>query len=130
MKRAFLSVFTALFIATAVSGQPIPKLAEAGLQPRIDVLRQLPATHGFELGMLSALRAIEKTLQTRNEYGLGDRLMALPMLRVELGARNPAAKTFTPDTLSDMMRTLLQDMDVARGHLRRVAEGGGLSPLC
>ena len=129
MRNAILSAVLAVFGASSVAAQTGPDLAQVGLQSRIDALAQNPERHGFELGMLSALRGIEKTFQTRYEYGLGDRLMALPMLRVQLGPRNPAPKTFAPDTLSQMMRVVLQDMETAREHLDQASQNGAIEPF-
>jgi len=60
-------------------------LAEIGLERRIAVLQTQPNPNAFEIGMLQSLRAVEKTLQTRYDYGLGDRLVDLPILRLQFG---------------------------------------------
>lgn len=128
MKRFLISSVLTICMIGAAAAQEAA-LAEVGLQKRIDALSQDAAAHGFELGMLSALRGVERSLQTRFEYGLGDQLMALPMLRMELGARNPRAREFTPETLSQMMRDVLADMQTARGYLQSATRVAEITPF-
>ena len=88
MRNVILSAVLAVFGASNVAAQTGPDLAQMGLQPRIDALAQNPKRHGFELGMLSALRGIEKTFQTRYEYCL---LYTSPSPRDRQKSRMPSS---------------------------------------
>lgn len=86
-------------------------LAKRGIESRMIELSADPDRHAFELGMLSALRAVEKTLQTRHQYGLGDRITGLPLLRLNArGMRNIAPEPAAPDTVSRLVDGFVQDM--------------------
>lgn len=116
-------------LATGAAAQNAPTLAQDGLQPRIDHLSQTDAANGFELGLLQTLRAVEKTLQTRYDFGLWQDNAMLPVLR--LGAalsRNPAPQPSGPETLSEIMAQFITDMSTARATLDR-AEKAGIAPF-
>ncbi|WP_317056265.1 hypothetical protein [Roseovarius rhodophyticola] len=116
MKRFFLlgAAAFSLLSATALPLQA-QSLAEDGLAPTIERLSADPNANTFELGMLQTLRAVEKTLQTRYEYGIGQSVPMLPVLRIQ-GALtpNPNPKPSDTGTLSDIMRQFVEDMEVAR----------------
>ena len=125
MMRSVLAVVLALGLGSGAGAQDTaPALADAGLQARIDGLSA--QTDGFERGLLMSLRAVEKTLQTRYTYGMGDRMNGLPLLRLDVGARNPDARPATPDTLARMMQAVLDDLQVARAQL---AMPGAVEPF-
>ena len=97
------------------------QLADIGLERRIAVLQSSAQENAFEIGMLQSLRAVEKTLQTRFDYGLGDSLAELPMLRLEVpGPANPQPLTAQPDTLSNIVRGFVADMRQAQDGLNSV----------
>ncbi|UYV36215.1 hypothetical protein N4R57_14445 [Rhodobacteraceae bacterium D3-12] len=105
------------------------ELALRGLEGQIAALKAAPDTNLFELGALEALRAVEKSLQARYEYGLGESILNIPLLRLSAGsARNPFAKPAGPDTLSTIMKTFLDDMDAVRATLER-AKADGVKPF-
>ncbi len=100
-----------------------------GLQKSIMRLARDPKAHGFELGMLQTLRAVEKALQTQYEYGLGNQMRMLPVFRLGAGGmRNPLPKQATPDTLSKAVDSFLADMTTARATLD-AAESTGVQPF-
>lgn len=101
------------------------ELALRGLEGQIAALKAAGDTNLFELGAFETLRAVEKTLQARYEYGLGDSAMNLPLFRLSTGgAPNPFAKPATPDRLATIIKTFLDDMDAARATLASAQEGG------
>lgn len=115
--------------APAQTTPPTQDLARDGLETTITLLSDDPAASLFELGMLQSLRAVEKTLQIRYEYGLGQRLSDLPVLRLELpGGANPAPKPSGPETLSMIIDGFVSDMAEARATLER-AEVPGIAPF-
>ncbi len=129
MKKVLTGVAMAVALAGAGQAQDAA-LADVGLQARMDALSSdTAAVHGFELGLLGALRSIERTLQTRYEYGMGDGLRTMPVLRLELGPRNPNPKAPTAQTLSDIMRNVLGDLETARGYLNQAAETDAITPF-
>lgn len=104
-------------------------LASNGFQKTIAQLATDPAANGFEIGMLQTLHAVEKTLQSRYEYGLGDRVSGLPLLRLGAkGMRNPTPKVSTPGTLSMIMSRFVDDMAQARTTLA-TAETTEITPF-
>ncbi|MCW3782753.1 hypothetical protein [Defluviimonas salinarum] len=97
---------------------PAQSQTPPGLQARIDALAGEAETHGFELGMLQTLRAVEKALQTRYEYGVGQNLRMVPVFRIgPVVDINPRPKLAAPDTLSRIVETFLADLDRARATL-------------
>ncbi|WP_456386645.1 hypothetical protein [Profundibacter sp.] len=128
LSLSFALVFWAT-IAPAQTSTPDAFLATNGLAKTIIQLATDPAVNGFEIGMLQTLRAVEKTLQARYEYGLGDRVSGLPLLRLDAkGMRNPAPKASTPGTLSMIMDGFVDDMAQARTTLT-MAETAGIAPF-
>ncbi len=124
--RVFL-ILTIIFSANTVQAQD--NLAQGGLQASIERLASDPDVHGFELGMLRTLRAVEKTLQARYEYGLGQRLANLPLLRLDTGGIvNPSPTPSTPATLSQIMDGFVADMAEARAVLEH-GEAAGIKPF-
>lgn len=104
-------------------------LSKVGLEKTISQLSSDPVANGFQIGMLQTLRAVEKTLQIRYKYGIGDRITNLPLLRLEFeGLKNPAPEKSTPDTLSKLVDGFVADMDQARTTLAN-AEGAGIVPF-
>jgi hypothetical protein len=130
----FMLSFVFAFWASTTLSQTIASsgesdLARDGLATTIARLSADPATQGFEIGMLQALRAIEKTLQARYEYGLGQSLIGIPILR--LGSRefiNPVPKPATPGTLSAIIDEFVADMAQARATLEE-ADALGVEPF-
>lgn len=101
------------------------RLADIGLERRIAALQSDGENHAFEIGMLQSLRAVEKTLQTRYEYGLGDRLVDLPVLRLQFGGMShPQPKIAAPDTLSKIVSTFVTDLRQAQTSLTSDAANG------
>ena len=130
MLRYILPCLVALTVNSGGMAQQVnAPLAEVGLQSRIDALSEQSDIHGFERGMLMTLRAIEKTLQTRYEFGLGSPMRDLPILRLELGPRNPQPTQAQPDTLTKIFETALADLENARAVLKDAAEGGRVMPF-
>ncbi|MCF6231959.1 MAG: hypothetical protein L3J36_02465 [Rhodobacteraceae bacterium] len=124
--RGFL-ILTFAFWAGSVQAQV--NLAQNGLQATIKQLASDPDAHGFELGMLRTLRAVEKTLQARYEYGLGQSLANLPLLRLDTGGVvNPSPTPTTPATLSRIMDGFVSDIGTARAALEH-AEVAGIQPF-
>lgn len=116
--------------ATAALSETSPSpLAKNGLEKTIAKMVNDPAANGFETGMLMTLRAVEKTLQARYEYGIGDRLTGFPFSR--RGARfiqNPNAKPQTPETISKITAYFVDDIAQARSTLEK-AEVAGIKPF-
>ncbi|NNK16030.1 MAG: hypothetical protein HKP51_03895, partial [Sulfitobacter sp.] len=130
MMRFISGCLIALTVNFGASAQQVrAPLAEVGLQARIAALSSQSDAHGFELGMLMTLRGIEKTLQTRYEFGLGGAMRELPILRLELGPRNPQPKQAQPDTLTKMIQTALADLHNARAVLKDAADAGRVIPF-
>ena len=93
-------------------------LAASGLQPRIEALSQDSANNSFELGALKTLRAVEKSLQTRYKYGLGDRIARIPLLRLTAGGMpNLKPLPSSPTTLSEIVTEFEADMRDAQSSL-------------
>ncbi len=132
--RPFFKTISASLLLFSVSGpagaqNPTPTLAQDGLVPMISHLSENAPAHHFELGMLQTLRAIEKTLQARYDYGLVLDDLNLPILRLGHGAiRNPAPKAAQPDTLSRILDGFVADMRMARAALG-AAETAGIVPF-
>ncbi|MEX0300891.1 MAG: hypothetical protein AB3N24_00575 [Leisingera sp.] len=102
----------------AVQAQPAATLARDGLEKRLAAISDQGPGHGFETGMLQTLRAVEKTLQARYEYGLGEEITDLPVLRLEFGGlANPAPKTQHPETLTRIISTFVADVRQAQATL-------------
>ncbi|MDW4549510.1 hypothetical protein R5H32_09120 [Defluviimonas sp. D31] len=127
MRKLFPPIVLGGLLAMA-SLSPAQSQTPPGLQARIDALAGEAETHGFELGMLQTLRAVEKALQTRYEYGVGQNLRMVPVFRVGTGADiNPNPKPAAPDTLSRIVETFLADLDRARATLS--ASGAEAQPF-
>ena len=95
-------------------------LALRGLEGQVAALGADPAANPFELGAMQTLRAVEKTLQARYAYGLGDSALNVPLLRLPVGAnRNPMPRLAGPETLSEIVKEFVADMAVARATLAR-----------
>ena len=109
---AVLSSIVFLLNPVLAKAQSLPK---NGLAPTIEHLSSEPNANSFELGMLQTLRALEQTLQTRYEYGLGQSIPWLPVLRIGGAlAPNPTPKPSDAGTLSDLMRQFVVDINAAR----------------
>ncbi|VAW05830.1 hypothetical protein MNBD_ALPHA07-741 [hydrothermal vent metagenome] len=127
--RFILPLALAFTATTATAQSPETSLARDGLEKTIAQLSQNPAENGFEIGMLQTLRAVEKTLQIRYQYGLGDSIAGMPLLRLDIGdMQNPAPKPSTPGTLSDLIDGFVKDMGTARTTLEQ-AETAGIAPF-
>ncbi|MFT7594078.1 MAG: hypothetical protein ACI8R4_001396 [Paracoccaceae bacterium] len=129
--RFVMPLVVALFATTALSqttgGQR--GLARNGLEATIAQLSADPAPQEFEIGMLLTLRAVEKTLQVRYDYGLGQRLTGLPVLRLGTGGMtNPAPKPSGPETLTGIIDGFVTDMAQARATLDD-AQTKGIEPF-
>lgn len=113
--------------ATADNSAP---LGQVGLQKRIDALAADASANAYEIGMLQVLRGVEKSLQTRTRYGLGNRIINMPLLRLggRTGRPSMGAQQAAPDTLSKMFVTFMGDMDTARATLKS-AEKAGAKPF-
>ena len=130
--RFFLPLALALWATTAPAQTPQPAqsfLAQNGLEKTIAQLAADPAANSFETGMLLTLRALEKTLQTRYEYGLGDSLSQMPLFRLDFGEmKNPAPAKSNPATLTAIMNGFVGDMGKARAALE-MAQSEGINPF-
>lgn len=105
------------------------ELALRGLEGKIAALQAAGEANLFELGALQSLRAVEKTLQARYDYGLGDNVLNMPLLRLQAhGASNPFPKQAGPEVLSEIIATFLADMDAARATLDK-AKAQGVEPF-
>lgn len=131
--RFTLSFAFAFWASATLSQTPAPAegpdIARDGLATTIAHLAADPAGQRFEIGMLQALHAVEKTLQSRYEYGFGQSLAGIPILR--LGSReftNPTPKPATAGTLSAIMDEFVTDMARARATLEE-AETQGIEPF-
>ncbi len=135
--RRFIAPVVAPIVALALSAQlctaQVVALKSESLQVRIDRLEQSDTENLFELGTMQVLRAVETSLQTRYEYGLGQEKSRMPMLRLPLpGGYNPAPKAPSPETLSNVVRAFLSDLEVARATLEKAdaqSEAGFPLPL-
>ena len=125
MRRLAIGMVAALAVSGGAEAQDV-SLAEQGLQARIDALDA--RTDGFEKGMLMSLRAVERSMQTRYRYGLGDSLTAMPLLRMQLGVADSAreGETAGPEVLGDLMRDALRDLAQARAVL---GQGAQITPF-
>jgi hypothetical protein len=104
-------------------------LARDGLAATIARLSANHTTQGFEIGMLQTLRAVEKTLQTRYEYGLGQSLIGLPLLRIRnRDFSNPTPKPSGPETITSIVDGFVTDLEQARTTLEE-AETTGIVPF-
>ncbi|MGB7269034.1 MAG: hypothetical protein WBC90_05885, partial [Albidovulum sp.] len=102
-------------LSQAQAQQPAPG---PGLQMRIDALLPDAGQHGFELGLLTVLRGVEKSLQSRYEVGLGDEMRVLPLFRLGTGEMpNPAAEPAGPDALSKIVLVFLDDLAQSQAYL-------------
>ncbi|WP_137699671.1 coiled-coil domain-containing protein [Marimonas lutisalis] len=132
MKKPLSRTLATLALAATLAGPAGAQqgeLASAGLTQRIETLSADPAANGFELGAMMVLRAVEKSLQTRYDYGLGDRMVNLPLLRLNMGPmRNPNPREKTPDLVASMIATFVEDMAEAQKVLAR-AERDGVQPF-
>ncbi|WP_322865150.1 hypothetical protein U5922_002435 [Aquicoccus sp. G2-2] len=132
MLKPFLCAVTmAAMLTTGAKAetQPPGELALRGLAGQLAVLEASPSANPFEVGMLQTLRAVEKVVQARYEYGLGDSALNLPLLRIRTrGATNPRAKPAGPETLSKIITTFTEDMDTARATLD-TARADGVQPF-
>ncbi len=127
--RFILPLALAFSAATATAQDAESGLARDGLAKTIAQLSQDRTANGFEIGMLQTLRAVEKTLQIRYQYGLGKSISGLPLLRLDLGdMRNPEPKLSTAGTLSDLVAGFVNGMGVARESLEQ-AETDGIAPF-
>lgn len=127
-----LSIILAFCAATAQAQTSLtskPTLAQDGLEKTIAQLSTDPAAHGFEIGMLQTLRAIERTMQVRYEYGLGDRITGLPVMRLSTGGiLTPPLKESTLGTFSIIIDGFVGDMAQARATLAN-AQTAGIIPF-
>ncbi|MFN3210346.1 MAG: hypothetical protein ACE369_15335 [Roseovarius sp.] len=129
MKFRFAPSLCLALCATTATAQTEPTLAQDGLQARIDHLSRNAATNGFELGMMQTLRGIERTLQSRYDYGLWQDNPMLPVLRLGAAlAPNPSPQPSGPETLSQIMAQFVTDMQNARATLA-TAEAGAIAPF-
>lgn len=127
--RLILTLALALSAASAPAQSSESNLARDGLEKTIAQLSQDRAENGFEIGMLQVLRAVEKTLQTRYDYGLGGSISNLPLLRLDIGdMTNPQPIPSTPGTFSDLVDGFVNDMGAARTTLEQ-AETDGIAPF-
>lgn len=118
-------------LATPVAAQSEAQseLALRGLEGQIAALEARGNTNPFEIGALKTLRAVEKSLQTRYEYGLGNSALNIPLLRLPVrGGQNPFAKQAGPETLTRVIEAFLSDMDGVRVTLQE-AETAGVEPF-
>lgn len=70
--------------------------------------------------MLQTLRAVEKTLQARFEFGIGQRLIGFPILRLGTnGFINRHPKPSDSETLTNIMDSFVIDLAIARASLER-----------
>lgn len=115
MRKVLIAAVLSGLAAKATVAQEVAP--PSGIERQIAALSDDSQTHAFELGMLTSLRAVEKTLQTRYEHGLGERIIGLPFLRMRFGSVNYTPKPAQPDTLTRMIETAMQDLKEARAIL-------------
>ncbi len=131
LKRTSAIAAISAILSTPIAAQTEAQseLALRGLDGQIATLEARGDANLFEMGALKTLRAVEKSLQTRYEYGLGDNTLNMPLLRLRVNGRgNPAAKPAGPETLSNVIKTFLTDMDDVRATLQE-AEAAGVEPF-
>lgn len=111
-----LGIAAALASPLAAQSPSLETLAsQASLDQRIADLSERGDAHVFERGMLQSLKAVETTLQLQYRYGFQQRFMrSVPVLRTGLDNLNPNPETPTPETLSEIVRTLVRDLERAR----------------
>ena len=131
LKRSTAITATCVLLAAPVVAQTDAQseLALRGLEGQIAALQARGEPNPFELGALQTLRAVEKTLQTRYDYGLGDNALNMPLLRLPVtGRANPRAKPAGPEVLTTIFETFLADMDAVRVTLDQ-AKTAGAAPF-
>ncbi|MDU8911859.1 hypothetical protein [Aestuariicoccus sp. MJ-SS9] len=118
---------TGICLAATLAAAPLwaqdsaPPMAEAGIGARIEALAAEDG-HGFELGMLQTLRAVERALQTGYAHGATDNMIEIPVLRLFGGEMNPDPLPTQPDTLARGVGQFLADLDRARAFLETIPE--------
>lgn len=127
-RRPLMSVLTAacliggLVLAPGLGHSQTEGPQPGGMQALQDrgieaALAAAPA-EGFERGALMVLRAVERALQTGRRHGLTDRLAGLPGLPFAPRRGRPrGTEPPAPDTVSNLIRTLLDDLSAARAVL-------------
>lgn len=109
---------------SAQSGSsPQTELGLRGLDGRIATLEVRGGANPFEMGMLKSLRAVEKVMQARYEYGIGEGARTMPLFRLRV-EQNPRARRARPETMREIVTTLLADLEKAQAELRRAREAG------
>lgn len=105
----------AALVAATMAGGAVAQTQSPGLGERIETLSSNPDANRFELGLLTTLRAVEKVVQARYDYGLDNRTLALPLLRLPMGApRTSRPKQATPETFREVLKVFLADISEAR----------------
>jgi len=74
----------------------------------------------FALGGVRFLRAVERALQARFQYGMSGRTMDVPVLRLEV-AENPAAEPFYPELIQEIFAGVISDMALAKEPLAAIS---------
>ncbi|MDQ2094708.1 hypothetical protein [Rhodalgimonas zhirmunskyi] len=104
-------------------------LGAKGISARIAEIENAKGVNRFELGMLQTLGALETSLKTRAEYGLGDRIANMPLFRIRVPRATVAPrKPATAETLSEIVRTFATDIAAARVTLE-AARAQGVEPF-
>ncbi|MGH1413771.1 MAG: hypothetical protein ACRBB0_09755 [Pelagimonas sp.] len=111
-----MSSFKTLVFSIGLAAGATTAIAEhsPSLTTRISQLQTAGASHGFELGMLQTLRAVETALQARYTYGFGRSIRTLPVFRLGLPEQNPTPEQALPNTLANITKTLVDDLAIAR----------------
>lgn len=129
--RRFLMLFAGLILAglpVAAQDGPDPisaEIAAKGLAPTRDRLRAIAApTDGerFALGGLTFLAAVEHALQTRYRVAMNLDVSALLVLRLPI-PQNPAPEPFTANVVTDMARTIRDEMASGPAVLDAIPDG-------
>lgn len=119
MFKHFLAalVIACTFTNTKATAQDISvSVNTSGIQTTISDLKTAGSNNHFAIGALQALGAIEHALQTRWQYNIAPSGMAVPLLRLQIGKNSDASRS-QPDTLSNLMRDFLDEIETAKSEL-------------
>lgn len=133
MKRVFY-VATICLLATAAKAEGhysdiITGLGPSGAAQTLYEQPDLAPSDAFALGGMRFLGAIERSLQTRYDYGMtGDltSLISLPFLRLPVDD-NPTPKAFTPDVVNGIFADAMADFAEVLAPLDTITDDDAVS---
>ncbi len=99
------------------------EIGSTGLTATESRLASLPSptdADRFALGGVRFLRTVEGALQLRWQTGLSEQMTMLPFLRLPI-PENPSPVAFTPDTITNLFKSVSTGMDGARAPLADIA---------